>query len=739
MSHGVFSMRAFEVIIIAAIIASPVFGQERYRPAPGEGRRPVVGLTLSGGSARGLAHIGVLKVLEEEGVHIDLVSGNSMGSLLGALYALGYTPAQLEEIAIETDWISLFNNKVDRKDVSIDDKERMERYTFNLVIDGFSVKPLPGLLSGRKVHAMLSRLTWPANFIEDFSKMPRPFVCIATDINTGEAVILDKGSLADATRASMAIPGVFDPIEIDGRMLVDGMLVRNFPGEDARNMGAEILIGSDVGSDLTYQDSMNSLFDIINQAVILGDLAERHKQLAFCDILILPGVGDIGSFSFGSAKEIIGRGEESAREHIEEIRALAEYLSAWEAEPVVADIDLERPMKICGARVDSEDEIDLDGVLKFAGIEPPCDVNVDQLESVIDKLYGLGSYSLVRYRFEGDSDCSTLVFTINRDTRDYLYTGIRYDTTWRTSLLLNFSLRDFLSSHSDLEVDLLFSRRIRVNTQYELEAGTRNRLGLRAEFDFISDWLDVYDRDHIIARMDIGNIRTGLFAEYAFSRFILWNFGMMAEWCQTSPQIAPPGLEKEWARLNLLVTNILFDNLDRSWFPTRGIQLRLRGEYGDFDDLNTDLFNRAFGKLIARLPLHRRASIGVRLLFGSSHGEGIPAHYRFYLGGVNSPFMFQDRRDINFYGYDHQELSGEHAFIAGLDFQLRFAKTFYLILHGNAGNAVDAWDELFKEESIVYGGGLTAGIATPAGPVELTAATSEWHDLIVFFGAGYRF
>ncbi|MBU8921488.1 MAG: patatin-like phospholipase family protein [Bacteroidales bacterium] len=707
--------------------------------SPGKGKRPVIGLVLSGGSAKGLAHIGVLKVLEEEGIQVDLVAGNSMGSLMGALYALGYTPAMLEDIALNTDWIELLGNKFDRKHVSIEKKERMERYAFDLILDGYKVRPLSGLLSGRKVHRLLTRLTWPANFLDDFSQMPRPFRCIATDITTGEGVILDSGSLADAMRASMAIPGVFAPIEIDGKMLVDGMLVRNFPTQDALDMGADILIGSDVGSDPLDLDKINSLLDILNQSVVLGDMVNRQSQLDLCDLLVLPDLKDIGSFSFNNADEIILRGEQAAREKIVEIRKLAEYLSAWETEPIHAEIDLERPMPVCGIRIDSKDELNTDSFLGLIGIDPPCDVTIDQLESAIDILYGSGSYSMIQYSFEKESDCRTLVFQIDRDDKDYVYTGLRYDTTWRTSILFNLSLKEFMSGHSDLEVDILLGRRMRLGTQYKLRAGTKNRTGIRGDFEYLSDWLDVYDGDYLSARLDVRNIRAGLYAEYAFSRYIFWDFGLLSEWTQANPQVAPRGFEKEWTRLNFLVMNIWFDNLDRAWFPTKGLQLRLRGEYGDFEEVNTDMFNRVAGRMLFRLPLHRSVSVGARLLYGSSDGENIPSHYRFFLGGLNSPFMFQDRREINFYGYRHQELSGEHAFIAGLDLQFKLNSMTYLLLHGNVGNAVDEWENLFKEEGMVYGAGITVGVAAPLGPVEITMANSRRHDFLVFFGAGYRF
>lgn len=731
------------ILLTSAFILYPLpcfssSGQDSTTCSP-SGKRPTIGLTLSGGAAKGLAHIGVLKVLEEEGIYVDLITGNSMGALMGALYAMGYTPEEMEKIALETDWMDLFGEKIDRQYISIENKERIDRYAVRMKIEGFSIKPFPGILSGRKIHSLLSRLSWPANFYEDFKDLPRPFLCIATDIETGEAVVLTKGSLADAARASMAIPGAFAPFEIDGRLLVDGMLVRNFPGEDAIEMGAEILIGSDVGSEPMKLVNIRSLFDILNQSLVLAHLAERRKQLAISDILILPDVEEFGTLSFGNAEKIIKRGEEAAREQIEAIRALADSLKAWENPPPPPPVDLERPMHICGIRVTGSQSGQNESIKDFLCIDTPCDVTAGKLAKEIDRLYGLGGFELITYQFDKTQGCNILEVKVKEETENLLYAGFHYDTESRTAVLLNMSFKRFLSGYSDLEIDLLMSDRVRFTTQYDLQGGTKNRIALRYYLDFISDHIDTYNRDHLVERFDLYDLRVGLFTEYAFSKYFFWDAGLIGEWSQTSPNITPPEFENEWTRLIMLAADIRLDNLNRGWFPEKGIQLKLRTEFADFEDFNSDLFSRFTGNLLTRLPVTSHFSLGTRLMFGSAKGEGIPIHYRYYLGGFHSPVTFHGRRNVNFFGYKRQELSGEHAFIAGIDLQFKINSILYLILHGNAGNAVDGWDDLFEEEFFAYGGGLTVGIATPMGPVETSIAHSDWHDFSMFFSAGYRF
>ena len=212
--------------------------------AAADRQRPRVGLALSGGGAKGFAHIGVLKVLESAGVPIDCISGTSMGSIVGALYAIGYSVDEIEAIALESDWEDIFSDAITRRDRPIEQKLVEDRYLLSLPLVGTKIGLPRGLIAGQKVSALLDRLTLPVHGQTSFRELPIPFSCVATDIVTGEAVVLDSGFLPEAIRASMAIPSAFTPVEIDGRLLVDGMLVRNFPVQDVIDLGADLVVGS---------------------------------------------------------------------------------------------------------------------------------------------------------------------------------------------------------------------------------------------------------------------------------------------------------------------------------------------------------------------------------------------------------------------------------------------------------------------------------------------------------------
>lgn len=722
-------------VIISVILAAllPLSGSH----ASGARERPRIGLALSGGGARGLAHIGVLKVLEEERIPIDIVTGNSMGAVMGALYAIGYSAAEIERIAIETDWIDLFSEKIDRKYIPIEDKEKMGRYFAAFNLEGYRVRFLPGLISGQKTYNLLSRLLWPVRNIDDFSRLPKPFSCVATDIATGEAVFLRNGNLPDAIRASMAIPGAFSPIKIDGRLLVDGLLVLDFPVEEAFGLGADIVIGVDVGFQPLPADSIRTLMDILSQSLRLHQFPNRAIQAAMCDILIMPELDDYTAFEFKTA-EIIRRGEEAAGGMIEEIRGLSRSLGGG-PEPAIAEPRAKDTELICDIRIVGAGRTPAGQIRTTLGLEVPAEMTAGQIEKAVDRVAGSGSFNMVRYHIDSSRDCSTLVVIVDEDEKDYLYTGLRYDTTWDTSLLLNVLVRDLLLRNSRLELDALLGKRIRLGSSYRIGTGFMNRFGIRVSADYLSDWIDIYEGKDIVTRMDVKNFLASLRLQYAFSRYLYYDAGINAEWSQTTPEIAPAELEKEWDKLTFISSEIWFDNLNRSNYPERGIMLKVRGEVAGKDLGNPVSFNRISGRFMIRMPLHDRVSLGGRFIFGSTRGGELPIHHRFYVGGAHSIFNFTGSRSDNFFGLKHQELSGRHAWIAGADLQIRVTHNLYFIMHGNYADTAEDWDELADGSDPLWGLGTTVGFETPLGPIESSASYGEEHGVLLFFSAGYKF
>jgi NTE family protein len=330
---GVFGVICAAFWLAAATInVAPAVAQEpsdtASPAAPTPPHRPRIGLVLSGGGARGVAHIGVLKVLEEQHVPIDAIAGTSMGAVVGGLYASGLTAREIESIMTSLNWQEAFRDLPPREDLTLRRKQEDQNFLvkFPLGIRGGKVLLPKGLIQGQRLNQILRRLTLPVARITNFDELPTPFRALATDLETGDAVTLDSGDLTSAMRASMSAPGVFAPVERDGRLLVDGGISENLPVDIARAMGVDILIVVDVGSPLLTREKLNSVPVISNQMIailIQRNSREQLEKLKTQDVLIAPPLGDTSSFDFGNVKRVIAVGERAARASIERLAALA--------------------------------------------------------------------------------------------------------------------------------------------------------------------------------------------------------------------------------------------------------------------------------------------------------------------------------------------------------------------------------------------------------------------------------
>ena len=284
-----------------------------------------IGLVLSGGTAKGLAHIGILKVLEEEKVPIEYVTGTSMGSIIGGLYSIGYTPEEIEKIATEMDWVALFSDMVPRSEKGAIRNYFEDKNTIALPMNDFKIGLPNGAIGGKSISLKLGELFYGVEGVTDFRQFPQKFALVATDIETGEGVMIDSGSITTAIRTSMSIPTAISPIRYEGRLLVDGGIVRNLPVQDVKVLGADYTIGVNVGEgfDKIDENKLN-LIDVTMDVISIGGRSEVERQKRMLDLYLEPDMSDIQSIDFLKTKEIIALGEAAARAHIEEIRKLSD-------------------------------------------------------------------------------------------------------------------------------------------------------------------------------------------------------------------------------------------------------------------------------------------------------------------------------------------------------------------------------------------------------------------------------
>ena len=382
-------------------------------------KRPTVGLVLSGGGARGFAHVGVIKVLEELGIPIDIVVGTSMGAMVGGGYASGMTTTQMQDIILGVDWEEMFALRPDRNELNW--RQRNDDYK-NLFIGEIGITPegpkMPSsLVPAQHLGVFLSRITEHVADVNDLSNLAIPFAAVATDLGDGATVVMQKKtSLATAMRASMSIPGAFAPVRFQGRSLVDGGLAQNLPVETAKALGADVVIAVNVGTPLAKPENFNSVVSVMTQMV--GILTERNvdqskSMLSENDVLITPDLGSLSAADFQSAKAIIDAGERSARNFIPQLKRLAVSQQTFERWNLARTLSTQPPLPqhLAEVRVEGLSIVNPKVVEKAADLTPGQLLTQEAAAHASGRIWALNNFTTVPYEMEpGPGGTQVLVF-----------------------------------------------------------------------------------------------------------------------------------------------------------------------------------------------------------------------------------------------------------------------------------------------------------------------------------------
>ena len=434
----------------AAPAVSAPFGSTPAAASPVPPHRPRIGLVLSGGGARGIAHIGVLKVLEEQHIPIDAIAGTSMGAVVGGLYASGLSAREIEAIMTSLNWQEAFRDLPPREDLTLRRKQEDQNFLvkFPLGIHNGKLVLPKGLIKGQRLNQMLRRLTLPVARITNFDELPTQFRALATDLETGEGVTMDSGDLTSAMRASMSAPGVFAPVERDGRLLVDGGIAENLPVDAARAMGVDILIVVDVGSPLLTRDKLNSVAVISNQMIAI--LIQHHSKqqldkLQANDVLISPALGDTSSFDFGNVKRVVAVGERAARAMSQRLASLA----MTPREAALYDQRREQARQVVPPRID------------FVQVDSGSKNYSQRLNSLFDDLTGkpLDPDALARRMttLYGEGSLDTLDYQVVEDNDHYgLQLNARGNSIGPNYVRFGVSLQDDFQGNSTYEAAMRY-------------------------------------------------------------------------------------------------------------------------------------------------------------------------------------------------------------------------------------------------------------------------------------------
>lgn len=649
---------------------------------------PKIGLVLSGGGAKGLAHIGVIEALENAGIRPDYITGTSMGSIVGGLYALGYSTDQLKEIVYNTDWDRILNNQVELKTISYNEKDVYGRYIFEMGIqDGKKVLP-KGVLEAQNLHLLLSYLSIPACQYDSFLDFPIPYACVATDIENGNPVVLNSGDLAEAMRASMAIPSVFSPVYIDSLMLVDGGLVRNFPVQEVLNMGADYVIGVNVSGGLDDQEDLSSVIEILTQSAFITSARDYDEQKQNCDLLV-----DIempySTADFNSSDSIVKIGEDYGDLFYERFLKLKDSLGL--GDPIFSEIkDIPQNWKIDSINIIGADNIDPEFIK--AKISTEDTLTLETIEHRIRELYGMGSYDKIQYRFVQKNDKTYLELRITEAPPIRLKTAIHYDNENSGRLLLHLSMYDILLNGSRFLVELDLATTPKVLLNYIKYFSHLDNWALKYQLQQDSYNLPIGTDGNVNSILRDFQVNTYLGFQYLGIRnTAIMPFGGI-DYAQVKPTVADSLLnqfltiEEKGAFTGLLLDH---DSRDTRYFTTEGTTIYAYGLYRfkanqylkinkqkvDSLSINNADYWQVFFSGEKYVKLSPKSSImgGFGFLYNNTANPIFTDGYT--LGGFNPIYM----NTRSFAGIEPQEYEVSNYFSGKLRYQYEAFKKLYLI------------------------------------------------------------
>ncbi len=716
------------------------FGQEKPRPK--------VGLVLSGGGAKGLAHIGVLKVIDSLGIKIDYVTGTSMGAIIGGLYASGYNANQLDSIFSQIDVDALLQDYTPRESKTFYEKRNDEIYALALPFNNFKLGLPSGLSKGLYNFNLLSKLTHHVSNERDFSKLPIPFLCIATNVETGEKVVLSKGVLAQAMLASGALPTLYSPVVIDGKMLIDGGVVDNYPIEELKSRNIDFIIGVDVQDDLKSRDELRNVTSVLAQINNFSMIEKMEGKRSLTTIYIKPEIKGFTVVDFQKGTGIIKKGEEKAITFINELLPLAQKEKI--NRPYIKEQDSIYIKEIGFNKLDNYTRSYIIGKLKF---KRNTKVSFQQFQKGILNLNATQNFSFLNYSFEKLEDGEKLVLELreNKNTT-YLKFGLHYNDLYKSGILLNYTKKKVLTKNDVLSLDLILGDNTRYNFDYYIDNGFYWSFGFSSRLvsfnknvstDFGSgDLFGVLGINSV--NVDFLDLNNQAYFQTVFAQKMSLGVGIEYKHLKiqsqtienTEPVFDNSGYFSTYGYLK-------FDSFDQKYFPRKG--LYFTGELKSFlySTNHTNTFER-FSVAKADFGIAQTFYKTVTLKFqtegGFAFGERGVSFFDFILGG----YGFQTVNNLRpFLGYDFLSISGDSYVKAGLTADYEFYKKHHLNFTANFANAGDRIFEkterwLSKPSYTGYSFGY--GMETIVGPIEVKHSWSpETKDHYTWFSVGFWF
>lgn len=727
------------VVLLSCSRAAPVWASEATDSVFNNTLRPKIALVLSGGGARGFAHIGVLKKIEELRIPIDIVVGTSMGSIIGGLYAIGLSPDEIEHGVRSIDWEQVFNDFAQREFRSF--RRKTDDYLFTsanrIGVSREGVKLAPGLIEGQQIELALDRLAFPGFHITDFDELHIPFRAIATDIETGDAIVLGEGNLAKAMRASMSIPAALPPVKHEGKLLVDGGIGNNIPIDVARDMGADIFIVVDVSDPLAGQEDLQSSIGITSQltTILTRRVADQQLQsLTDVDVVIVPGREDLGSSSFLEYAQLIQAGLDAAEEKYRQLKTLSLTAEQYRIYKSGLTVVARRKPVIDFIEIDNQTRLrdDIPAQIINQNIGAPLDVL--QLERDLQVIYGLDLSSSVVYGLE------------ERNGKTGLIVYIRKREWAPTYLNLGFTLRSEFEVGSTATIDLVYTNPTINSLGGEFRAtvagGSEPRLTLEVyqpldkRFNyfltgtagFVSYIFPITDNSNnvdLLQRFERSFVSLAagrIFRQNTELRLALFRADGNTDTLVGQPPTTDPGFGEGGYSIRLS-----HDTLDNVDFPRSGARGRLEW-IANREDLGADLDYDQVRFSLAGAGTWRRYTVWGRSVIETTLDENAPNNALVRHGGF-----------LDLSGFLNRQLAGQHFGLLEAAFYRRLGNITLLPMYAGfsveTGNVWDDRDQI-SVDNTVLAGSVFVGADTILGPLYVAYGLNDADSSTIYLYLG---
>lgn len=679
-----------------------------------------IGLVLSGGGAKCLAQLGALEVMEEAGIHFDYIGGTSMGAIIGAMYALGYPLSEIKSYLKSINWPDLLSNEIPHDRLTYLDRPKARRYIATLPIKEGRPQLPQGLNQAQNMLSELSFITQQSYHYSSFQQFPIPFLCVATNLETGQARIMEEGSLVQALRASASFPSLFVPYPIADTLFVDGGVINNYPVVPIHEKNMDRIIGIDVQDYLYQRAELQTVIQILEQTSSFINGRQKELQQRYTDILVEPQLPDTEITDFQNINRIIQTGRDAARQHWDALRQLAQQdTSMSEKEPyhppqkeiLLTDLSLH------GNQPSSERYIR--GKLR---LDTGQSYTKQDLSRALDILYGTHYFKTIHYQLEPFRQGYRLhIFLQEKEDLNTISLGINYSSDFQTAILANYTHRDLFFAHDQFNADLALGESPRIEAQYFLDRGYIPTLGLKFRSDQFK--FNTFSSTSSHSELRYQDYSLSLFAQSTIANSYALGGGVQLENSEINALFGESELDDFNSGFINYYGFIDFNSLDHPYFPRQGFSLqasyrivaRRRG-FSSFLEPSSILdadYRETF-------TLHPQLTLLTRLGGALTIGPRPPVPYRIYLGS-------QGRDYVNyihpFVGYRYMELSGRNFLLAGAELQYEFLDQHYLRGKFNMAQLRAEPAELLTFNNPFHGYSLGYSYRSPLGPLSLHVAS----------------